>query len=171
MDDDRVPLLPRNGTSRLQHRRLGLTRQSLGLCALAVLLALSAACRAPLPDEGALRARIAAMQTALAEGRANDFMDALADDFIGPEADFDRRRAAWLLRFHLQRHRAIRVDLGPPELDLRGERAEVRFIAVLRAGEGLLPEEFGAWRVVTGWRREGREWKLISARWERALGG
>jgi hypothetical protein len=165
-----VPRLPRHGTLGLQHRLPGLARRCAGWGFLALLLVLLAGCRARPPDEQALRARIAAMQTALAEGRAAEFMEPFAEDFAGPEADFDRRRAALLLRAYLQRHRAIRADLGPVAVSLHGERAQASFLAVLRAGEGLLPEEAGAWRVETGWRREGREWKLIAARWERALG-
>ncbi len=127
-------------------------------------------CRSRPPAEQAIRAQILAMQQALGEGRATDFMAALAEDFAGPEADFDRRRAALLLRAYLQRYRGIRADLGPIDIALHGERATARFLAVLRAGEGVLPEEMGAWRVETGWRREGREWTLIAARWEPAIG-
>lgn len=127
-------------------------------------------CRSRPPAEQAIRAQIVAMQQALAEGRAADLMAAVAEDFAGPEADFDRRRLALLLRAYLQRYRVIRADLGPIDIALQGERATARFLAVLRAGEGVLPEEAGAWRVETGWRRDGREWKLIAARWDQAIG-
>ncbi|MDW8479712.1 MAG: hypothetical protein RML12_07655 [Xanthomonadales bacterium] len=136
----------------------------------AAVLALLAACAARPPEEEALRARIAAMAAALAEGRAEDFLDALAEDFVGPEPDFDRRRAGLMLRLHLARHRRLGVELGPLAVERHGERAGVRFLAVLRAGEGVVPEELGVWRVETGWRRERAGWVLVSARWERPLG-
>ena len=40
---------------------------------------------------------------------------------------------------------------------------------MLTGGSGWLPERGSVYRVETGWRRDGDDWLLTSARWERDL--
>jgi hypothetical protein len=127
-------------------------------------LALLAGC-ARTPPEEALRATIDTMRAA-AEARDADALAAhVAEDFAGPGGmDRDRfRRTAALLWL---RSRTVGVTLGPLDVDVRGEHATVRFTAMTRGGEGLLPDEAQVYEVDTAWRLEGGDWRLISARWE-----
>ena len=134
---------------------------------LAVLfLALSGCAREP--PEAALRATVAQMQAA-AEARDSDaLVEALSEEFVGPEGmgrDEFRRYLAlvWL------RNREVGVSLGPLQVELVGERARVDFTAATRGGEGWLPDRAQVYRVRTGWRLESGDWKLISASWEPSL--
>lgn len=134
---------------------------------LAALSALSAGCTRE-PPEQALRTTIATMQAA-AEARDSDALaESISEDFVGPEGmdrDMFRRYLAvlWL------RNREVGVTLGPLDLELVGERANVGFTAAATGGEGWMPDRGQVYRVSTGWRIEGGEWRLISARWEPAL--
>lgn len=118
------------------------------------------------PPERALRATIAAMETA-AEARDTDaLIGHLSADFIGPDGmdrDGLRRYVAliWL------RNREVGVSLGPVEVELLGEGARAEFTAATRGGGGLIPDR--VYRVKTGWRLEGGEWRLLSAEWEPVL--
>ena len=144
-----------------------LRKRSVFTLLLAALLALPAACSRE-PPEQALRATIATMQAA-AEARDSDALaESISEDFVGPEGmdrDMFRRYLAvlWL------RNREVGVSLGPLEVELIGERANVEFTAAATGGEGWMPDRAQVYRVTTGWRIEGGEWRLISARWEPAL--
>ena len=146
--------------------RAGLRAAFTGLLAL-VLLALKA-CSAP-ATEDALRETIAGMQAAAEQRDAAALAGSLSEDFVGPEGmdrDQFRRMAAviWL------REREVGVSLGPLDVAMVGpEGARVEFTAATRGGEGWLPDRAQVYRVKTGWRLEGGEWKLLTATWEPAL--
>ena len=133
---------------------------------LAVLLLVTGCTRTP-PEE-ALRATIAAMQSAAESRDADALAEPLAADFVGPggmDRDAFRRTAAllWL------RSREIGVTLGPLDVEVTGEHARVGFTAATRGGAGILPEQAQVYRVRTAWRLEDGDWRLISAEWEPAL--
>lgn len=146
--------------------RAGLRAAFTGLLTLA-LLALQA-CSAP-ATEDALREAIAGMQAAAEQRDAAALAGSLSEDFVGPEGmdrDQFRRMAAviWL------REREVGVSLGPLDVAMVGpEGARVEFTAATRGGEGWLPDRAQVYRVKTGWRLEGGEWKLLTATWEPAL--
>ena len=134
---------------------------------LAAVAVLSAGCSRE-PPEQALRATIAAMQAA-AEARDSDALVAsVSEDFAGPEG-MDRDAFRRYLAVIWLRNREVGVSVGPLELELIGERATVGFTAAATGGEGWMPDRGQVYRVVTGWRMEGGEWRLISARWEPTL--
>ena len=60
-------------------------------------------------------------------------------------------------------------ELGPLDVKLFDQRATVTFTAALSGGEGLLPDRVQVYDVDTGWRLDGGEWKLISAKWKPQL--
>lgn len=134
---------------------------------LAALLALAAGCSRE-PPEQALRGTIAGMQAA-AEARDSDaLVEPFSEDFVGPEG-MDRDQFRRYLAVIWLRNREVGVSLGPLEVELIGERATVEFTAAATGGEGGIPDRSQVYRVVTGWRTEGGEWRLISARWEPML--
>ncbi|MCX7556672.1 hypothetical protein OS187_07525 [Xanthomonadaceae bacterium JHOS43] len=144
----------------------------IGRCALVALclvwLAGIAAC-ARTPPEQRLRERIAEMQVALEERRPSDFIAGVADDFSG-ESGLDREGAHNLMRAQVLRNARIGVTLGPLDIELHGERATVKFSAVLAGGSGgLVPDSARPWAVTTGWRDGSDGWQLIHASWEPML--
>lgn len=123
------------------------------------------------PPEQALRTRIDAMSDAVQQRQVGDFMDAVAEDFVG-NGGLDRRGLQRLLQLQVLGNALIGATIGPIEVTLRDDRAEARFEVLLTGGSGrLLPERASAYRVVSGWRRDGDDWLLYSAQWEPVGGG
>jgi hypothetical protein len=121
------------------------------------------------PEEQRLREAIDAMQAAVLERRAADFMERVAEDFVGAQG-IDRAALHNLLRAQMLRNASIGATIGPLEIRLQGERAQVDFDAVLTGGAGgILPERAQAYAITTGWRLEDDEWRLFLAEWEPRL--
>jgi hypothetical protein len=134
------------------------------LLAAAVLLA---GCSRPAP-EAALRASVERMQAA-AEARDSSALVAdFSAQFVGPEG-MDRDQFRRTLAVLWLRNREVGVALGPLDVAVAGEGARVEFTAATRGGDGWLPDRAQVYRVKTGWRLEGGEWKLVSASWEPSL--
>ncbi|HET9047991.1 MAG TPA: nuclear transport factor 2 family protein [Chiayiivirga sp.] len=132
-----------------------------------LMLGLAACSRSP--PEQRLRDRIATMQVALEAGEVSEFMAGVAEDFDGG-GELDRRGVANLLRAQRLRNARIGATLGPLQIDLYGERASVRFTAMLTgSGGGLLPDRAEAWTFDSGWRDGPDDWQLIHAEWEPTL--
>lgn len=128
------------------------------------------ACARP-ADEDRIRQHLDAMIDALADQNARAFMAPLADDFSADTWNLDRRGARLLLNREMRAHQRIRVRLFDIQVDLvTDDRASASFQAVLTGGSGLIPEQGSWYRVSTGWRREGSDWELITASWERVAG-
>jgi len=120
------------------------------------------------PPEQALRNTIAGMQASAEAQDADALFAPVADDFAGSEG-MDRkafRRYVTLVGF---RNRKVGVRLGPLDVKLFDQRASVSFTAALSGGAGWLPEQVQVYDVETGWRLDGNEWQLISARWKPKL--
>jgi ketosteroid isomerase-like protein len=121
------------------------------------------------PPEQALRETMSELQAAVEARDAASVHELLADDFIGPEG-LDRDGAHRLAQGMFLRYRGIGATIGPLEIVLRDQHAQVRFDAVVTGGSGgLLPESGQAYEVETGWRVEGGEWRLVNAQWRPKL--
>lgn len=146
-----------------QASQLGAMR---GLGLAAVLLLLAACGRAP--SEEQLRAQVDGLREAIIARDAAGVAGHLAEDFIGPDG-MDRAQARRLAAAMFLRYPHIGLRTGPLTVELQddGRRAVVRFTAAATGGAGgLLPESGRLRQVSTGWRVDGGEWKLASARWE-----
>ncbi len=131
-------------------------------------LAAAAGCSRTPPEER-LRERIGEMQQALEARRPADFFAGVAEDFSGVSG-LDREGARNLMRAQVLRNAAIGVTLGPLDIELHGERATVKFSAILTGGSGgLVPDSARPWAVTTGWRDGPDGWQLIHASWEPML--
>lgn len=120
------------------------------------------------PPEQALRNTIAGMQEAAETRKVDDLFDPIAEDFAGPNG-MDRQTFRRYVTAITMRHQKLGVQLGPMEVKLYGERATVAFTAATSGGAGWLPDRVQVYQVETGWRMEGGDWKLMTAKWEPKL--
>ena len=135
---------------------------------LVALAACLAACHRT-PDEVRIRQAIESARTAAAEADASAFAEVLSEDFDGNAGAMGRKDLANLLRLARFRGETVHAVIGPIEVEPRGDRYVARFTVTLGSGGKLFPAELGMFKVETGWRREGREWRCFTASWERQL--
>ncbi|SOD51381.1 hypothetical protein SAMN06296416_101594 [Pseudoxanthomonas wuyuanensis] len=136
--------------------------------ALLLMLAALAACERATPEQR-LCERLDAMQTALSERRPAEFIDGVSEEFSG-NGGMDRAAVHNLLRVQLLANRHVGAKLGPAQVEMHGRQATVRFTAVLTGGSGrLLPDSAQVYRVTSGWREEGGQWRIHYAQWEPQL--
>ncbi|MCD9005641.1 nuclear transport factor 2 family protein [Luteimonas sp. XNQY3] len=122
-------------------------------------------------SEDAIRAQVAALQSAIEQRSASDVADVLDEDFIGPQ-NMDRRAARQMAAVLMLRHQRIGVLTGPVDVVLQGEdRATVRTRAALTGGKGgaLLPDSAQAWRIESGWRLRDGVWRMTRLTWTPVL--
>lgn len=130
---------------------------------------LAVACARP-PDEEQIRNAIGQMQTAMEAGQPAEFMEHVAEDFTGAEGTADRGRLHDLLRAQVLANARIDVSLGSTEILIQDDRATVTVTVAVSGGNARwLPERAGAYRIVSGWRKESGQWRCINAQWERTL--
>ncbi|UXI70010.1 YybH family protein [Tahibacter amnicola] len=141
-----------------------MNRRIFGLATLALSAAL-AACRGT-PDETRIREAIAAMEAAVEQHQPREFMAYVADDFTGGNGQYDRKAVQDTLRALLLRNEKIVIVLGSIDVQLQGTRATARVDATLTGGEGWLPDRGAVYAFTTGWKRDGSQWRCISANWE-----
>ena len=135
---------------------------------MALLFALLLAACNRTPPEQALRETIAAMQAAGERGDIDELFEPIAEDFAGSEG-MDRqgfRRYVTVVRMS---RKDVGATLGPIDVQLFGDRATARFTLVLTGGFGPMPNQAQVYDVETGWRLEGSDWHLISAKWKPQL--
>ena len=134
-----------------------------------IALALLIAACAHTPDTDAIRANVQAMAAAAEAQDKAGVLAHVADDFTGNEGELDRAGVEQLLRARLLAGRSIGVSIGRVEVEVDGDRAIARFEATVTDGSGRwLPDHRAVLKMVTGWRREGREWRCYNAQWSEA---
>lgn len=140
-------------------------RCPLALVAVLMALALLAGCRGDSAEE-ALRRDIASLQAAIEARDAGKMAKFFADDFVGNDG-MDRDDARRLAALYFMRNAQIGVTPGPLDIQLQDDHATVRTTVVLTGGRGgLLPERGRVRLVVSGWRREGGDWRMTSLAWD-----
>ena len=139
------------------------------ICGLVVLLA---GCMATPDDREQIIERIAEMEAALEAGESRRFASYLVEDFRGKEGITDRRTARAFVARQLLSQQKVRVQMGPVRVTLNEQTpnyASADFEALLLGGMRLMPDSGQLFRINTRWRKEKREWMLVSADWERGL--
>lgn len=135
--------------------------QTLGLV---LVLTLGACSRTP--DEAALRATLDGMAEAAVEGRPAGVLDAIADDFTGNGGELDRGALERLVRAQVLT-RSLSVRTTGVEVQLHGDRATMDFRLHLVDSSGRwIPGRGATLDVSSGWRREGRAWRVYNASWK-----
>lgn len=126
------------------------------------------ACTRTLPEQ-ALRRDVVALQAAIEARDAGAVADALDPAFVGPEG-MDATTARRLAVVQFMQNRAVGVRLGPLDVRMHGERAEVGVTAVLTGGGGgLLPNRAQAWRLHSVWQQQDGHWRVLRLAWQPAL--
>lgn len=117
------------------------------------------------PPEQKLREALTSLQASVEARDASALEKSLAADFVGPDG-LDRDGGRRLAQLMFLRHRDIGATLGPPQIAIQDQHANVGFTAALTGGAGgILPDAASVHDVQTDWRMEGGEWRLISAQW------
>lgn len=138
-----------------------------GCMALALMLA---GCGPGPSDAERIAARLEKMSAAAQGGDIDDFMDAVADDFIGADGRLDKRALGLLVRRERLARSRISIQRFDTRIELTGQgRARATFRALATGGSGWLPDDGRLWQFETGWRLDGGEWMLISADWEATI--
>lgn len=141
--------------------------------ALLLLALVLAACSPGLEgdEQARVHAQLKALVEAVEEGSPGDIQDLLAEDFSGPNG-MDRARARAYASLMLRRYESPRVRWNLEEMDLQGDRARVRASVLITGSAQQIPGIGlrGRWMdVEMGWRLDGRDWKMVSARWSGRL--
>ncbi len=134
------------------------------LCAICFFLFLIAGC-AEAPAEQAIRARISAMQLAIEGKNLDDFMLGVDPQFSANQESLDRRKLRLMLQLHLMRYKNIDAKMGPIEIKIIGDRAEVKF-DLLATGGNWIPEHADHLRVKSIWIKRSSKWSVVEASWE-----
>lgn len=151
--------------AKILESRLRIFRRPVRAGLLLLALAALAACARDTP-ETALRAQLQRMQTAATERRAGDFMEGVAADFVGNDG-MDRAALHNLMRTQVLGNSTIGVTTGPVEIDMKSDRATLRFTALLTGGSGrFIPDSAQTYSITSGWRLEDGEWRIYYAQWK-----
>ena len=108
------------------------------------------------------------MQAAGESGDIDTLFEPIAEDFAGSEG-MDRKTFRRFVTFSRMGQQQVGVSLGPMDIKLYGDRATANFTATITGGPGMLPNQLQVYDIETGWRLEGSDWKLISAKWKPKL--
>lgn len=123
------------------------------------------------PPEQRLRATLAQMQGAVEAGKTAQFIQPVADDFVG-NSGMDRAQLEQLLRAQLLLNRNVGVHIGPVSIDITDDTAVVRFSVGLTGGQGrFMPERGQLQSITSGWRDVDGQWQLYYAQWTPQVGG
>jgi ketosteroid isomerase-like protein len=123
-----------------------------------------AGCAKP-PEEERLRMAIASMQSAAEARQPGNVVEHVSDDFTGSHG-LEREQLRRLLQAQMFGKSNIGVTLGPLDITIDGDHAEVRFLLLTTGGGRLLPDQARGYRVESGWRIEGGEWRVYRASWD-----
>jgi len=150
--------------------------RSLAIVLLLALGCMHSACHKE-TEEDKVRKVVAAMQTATEEKKIMAVQEHVSRSYRDPQGnDFEAIKG--LFNFYFFRHRTVGVFIPSLEVSVNGPSATAKFHAVLTAkgidGESaslLLPDALGAYNFDVSFRQEEGAWKIVSAKWERALAG
>ncbi len=141
-----------------------------------VVLVPFSSCRKETEEDRVIRV-VKSVQKAAEEKKILTIQEHLSRSYRDPRGhDFDGIKA--LLAFYFFRHKTVSVYLSGLEASVDGSKATARFQAILTAkgvdGEEasiILPDSLGAYDFEVSFLKEEKEWKVLSAHWERALEG
>lgn len=121
------------------------------------------------PAEEVITANVNALAEAIRSKKADAAVALFHDNFVsekGHNKDWVKRT----LLLHTLRHDSIQIVLTNIKVELKDPAtATADFHALATGGKGLIPDQGGAYRLHTEWRKDGSDWLLIHAKWKKAL--
>lgn len=135
------------------------------IIALLSMLALLPACQRT-PDEQIIRQHIEAMAKAVETRDNGEFLSHVADTYTDHEGH-DRRTLRQLLLVQFAQHAKITVSISDLSIELHDKTADVTLRAQLTGGGPGLDARNTTLVLQLKWKKQGRDWVIYRARWER----
>lgn len=128
-------------------------------------------------EEDKVKKVVTSVQQAAEEKKIKTIQEHLSKAYRDP-AGHDYEGIKGLLAFYFFRHKTVSVYISGLEVAVNGPQATARFQALLTAkgvdGEEaslLLPDALGAYTFEVSFKKEEKDWKIMSATWQRAMEG
>ena len=121
------------------------------------------------PDEEQIAQNIAAIEAAVEAKSFTDIEAFLHDDFLANE-QMSARDAGRLLQVYGRQHRRLGVTIIGTNTtmdEIYPDRAETTLSVVVTGSAGRLPTDGSARTVRVEWLKDGGDWLIRRARWER----
>ena len=133
----------------------------------ALLVLALCACDQPLTVEQQVIATIRQMEEKIEAGERRNFMEYIAEDFMGQNEAMTRDQVRALVVFQLNRNKRLSAQLFPIRVEETSEGlASANFKALVTGGPGWIPERGQVYDFDTQWRYEDDEWLLYRANWK-----
>lgn len=148
-------------------------RYFLLLYILAAILILATGCHKE-TEEDKVRKVIDRIQHAVEEKKIAAVLEHIAKSYRDPQGN-DLDGIKGLLLFYFYRHQKVSVSIPSIDVTVTGPSARATFQTVL-AGRGggeeaqlaIMPEALGVYDFEVSFKKEEKEWKVVSAAWKRA---
>jgi hypothetical protein len=124
-------------------------------------------------EEDKVKKVITSVQQAAEEKKIGAVLDHISKTYRDPQGN-DYNGIKGLLAFYFFRHQKVSVYMPNIDIVVTGQTAKAVFQAILtgrgtgEASGGILPESLGAYNFEVLLNKEGGQWKVTSAKWERA---
>ena len=141
------------------------------LLAVGTLTLLLSACSSSSDPVAEIEANVAAMENALAERDNGDFIDHLADSFLGGRdgrMDIDKADARKMLAGYFLRYRNIHIVVTQMDIEIHEMdpyRARMSGTVAVAGASRSLPESGGLYKVEGEWQNYDGSWQLGSFNW------
>ena len=124
-------------------------------------------------EEDKVKKVITSVQQAAEEKKISAVLEHISKTYRDPQGN-DYNGIKGLLAFYFFRHQKVSVYMPNIDIVVTGPTAKANFQAILTgrgSGEvsgGILPEALGAYNFEVVLHKEDNQWKVTSAKWERA---
>lgn len=124
-------------------------------------------------EEDKVKKVVTSVQRATEEKKIGSVLEHISKTYRDPQGN-DYNGIKGLLAFYFFRHQKVSVYLPSLDIVVTGATAKAVFQAILtgrgtgEAASGILPESLGAYNFEVLLYKEDNQWKVTSARWERA---
>jgi hypothetical protein len=147
-------------------------RKTLTILVCLNLIILATGCRTE-TEEDRVKTVITKIRKAAEEKDTGDVLQHLSRTYRDPQ-DHDYNGIKGLLLMYFYRHQRVAVYIPGIEVTVTDASARAGFEAVLTGAgtpesqPGILPETLGVYSFDVALRKEGKDWKVVSAAWQRS---
>lgn len=124
-------------------------------------------------EEDKVKKVITSVQQAAEEKKIGAVLEHISKTYRDPQGN-DYNGIKGILAFYFFRHQKVSVYMPNIDIVVTGSTAKAVFQTILtgrgtgEASGGILPESLGAYNFEVLLSKEDKQWKIISAKWERA---